>query len=65
MEVTNDNPVPVSVTNVVYLDGEQFTQLIEQGNAMQSNQSYIFVALAIIIGVLLMQSFWSGWRSGK
>lgn len=65
MEVTNDNPVPVSVANVVYLDNEQFTQLIEQNNAIQSNQSYIFIALAIIIGVLLMQSFWIGWRSGK
>lgn len=64
MEIENAYPTPV-VTNVVYLSDEQFTQLIEQNNAMQSNQTYIFIALAIIIGVLLMQSFWNGWRSTK
>ncbi|MEK8210592.1 hypothetical protein NST41_33905 [Paenibacillus sp. FSL L8-0696] len=63
MEV--DQNSTTTVTTVVYLSDEQFTQLIDQGNAIQSNQSYIFIALAIIIGVLLMQSFWNGWRSTK
>lgn len=59
-----DNPAP-TVTNVVYLSDDQFSQLISQGQAIQSNQMYLFIGIAIIVGVLIMQSFWTGWRSGK
>lgn len=64
MEVENTNPTP-TVTNVVYLSDDQFTVLMDQGNAIQSNQGYLFILLAVLIGVLVMQSFWTGWRSSK
>lgn len=62
MEV--ENPAP-TVTNVVYLSDDQFTALMNQGDDLQSNQALIFVLIAVLVGIQVMQSFWTGWRSNK
>lgn len=69
--ITLDIP-PDTQTQTVILTDEQFTALIDGQTAlidgqaeMNNNLFWIACTLVAIMGVLLIKTFWDGWRSHR
>ncbi|WP_459595081.1 hypothetical protein [Campylobacter jejuni] len=69
--ITLDIP-PDTQTQTVILTDEQFTTLIDGQTAlidgqaeMNNNLFWIACTLVAIMGILLIKTFWDGWRSHR
>lgn len=55
----------VDQVQTVVLSDEQFALLISQSTEIQTNQIWLIACLAFIAGAMVIQAFFTGWRSTK
>lgn len=61
-EVSTD---PIDTVQIVVIDQQQFDQLHNDYLAINQTATWIFILLAVLLGVHLMAAFWQGWRAAK